>query len=89
MKICIAYSLRDPILYGIMTEELVIRDIRIDEAAGRGDSDSRMTSLSLCHLNSNQSPIIKYIALSQLVICKNEWRVHTREKLEGWSLTLV
>ena len=26
-----------------MTEELVIREIRIDEAAGRGDSDSRMT----------------------------------------------
>ena len=25
------------ILYGIMTEELVIREIRIDEAAGRGD----------------------------------------------------
>ena len=30
-------------LYGIMTEERVIREIRIDEAAGRGDSDSRMT----------------------------------------------
>ena len=29
--------------YGIMTEERVIREIRIDEAAGRGDSDSRMT----------------------------------------------
>ena len=27
-----------------MTEELVIRDIRIDEAAGWGDSDSPMTS---------------------------------------------
>ena len=27
--------------YGIMTEELVIREI---EATGRGDSDSRMTS---------------------------------------------
>ena len=38
-----------------MTEELVIREIRIEEAAGRGDSDSRMTNLrSLCHLNSNQ-----------------------------------
>ena len=31
------------IRYGIMTEERVIREIRIDEAAGRGDSDSRMT----------------------------------------------
>ena len=30
-------------MYGIMTEELVIREIRIDEPAGRGDSDSRMT----------------------------------------------
>ena len=27
------------IMYGIMTEELVIHEIRIDEAAGRGDSD--------------------------------------------------
>ena len=34
-------------LYGIMTEELVIREIRIDEAAGRGDSDSRMTSFEV------------------------------------------
>ena len=30
-------------MYGIMTEERVICEIRIDEAAGRGDSDSRMT----------------------------------------------
>ena len=29
-------------MYGIMTEERVIREIKIDEAAGRGDSDSRM-----------------------------------------------
>ena len=29
-------------MYGKMTEELVIREIRIDEAAGRGDSDLRM-----------------------------------------------
>ena len=46
-------------MYGMKTEELFIREIRIDEAAGRGDSDSRMTSFevimrSLCHLNSNQ-----------------------------------
>ena len=35
--------------YGIMTEELVIREIRIDEAAGRADSDSdsRMTSFEV------------------------------------------
>ena len=30
-----------------MTEELLIREIRIDEAAGRGDSDSQMTSSSV------------------------------------------
>ena len=30
-----------------MTEELVIREIRIDEAAGRGDLDSRMTSFEV------------------------------------------
>ena len=34
-------------MYGIMTEELVIREIRIDEAAGQGDSDSRMTSFEV------------------------------------------
>ena len=34
-------------LYGIMTEELVIREIRIDEVAVRGDSDSRMTSFEV------------------------------------------
>ena len=34
-------------MYGIMTEELVIREIRIDEAAGRGDSDSWMTSFEV------------------------------------------
>ena len=30
-----------------MTEELVIREIRIDEAGGRDDSDSRMTSFEV------------------------------------------
>ena len=30
-----------------MTEELVIREIRIDKAAGRGDSYSRMTSFEV------------------------------------------
>ena len=34
-------------MYGIMTEELVICEIRIDEATGRGDSDSRMTSFEV------------------------------------------
>ena len=30
-----------------MTEELVIREITIDEAAGRGDSDLQMTSFEV------------------------------------------
>ena len=30
-----------------MTKELVIREIRINEAAGRSDSDSRMTSFEV------------------------------------------
>ena len=33
--------------YGVMIEELVIRKIRIDEAGGRGDSNSRMTSFEV------------------------------------------
>ena len=33
--------------YGIMTEELVIREIRIDKAAGRGNSDSWKTSFEV------------------------------------------
>ena len=35
------------ILYGIMTDELVIHEITIKQAIGRGDSDSRMTSLEV------------------------------------------
>ena len=34
-------------MYGLMTEELVIREIRIDEAAGPGDSDSRRVIMPL------------------------------------------
>ena len=38
-----------------MTEELVIREIGIDDAAGRGDSDLQMTSFEvIMPLNSNQ-----------------------------------
>ena len=33
------------IMYGTMTEELVIYEIRIDEAVDQGDSDSQMKSL--------------------------------------------
>ena len=32
-----------------MAAELVIREIRIDEAAYRGDSDSRMTSFDVIY----------------------------------------
>ena len=40
-------------MYGIMTEELVICEIRMNEAAG--NSDSRMASFEvISHLNSNQ-----------------------------------
>ena len=34
-------------MYGIMTEELVVCEIRIDEDAGPGDSDSRMSSFEV------------------------------------------
>ena len=46
-------------MYGIMTKELVLREIRIDEAAGRGDSDSRMMSFEvIMPLNSVGSFVI-------------------------------
>ena len=57
-------------LYGIMTEELVIREIRIDEAAGY--SDSQMTSfeiiMPLKNSNHFESPIVRRIVYSRLVI---------------------
>ena len=34
-------------MYGIMTKELVIREIRNDNAAGQGDLDWRMTSFGV------------------------------------------
>ena len=34
-------------MYGIMTEELVICEIRINEATCKGDSDSRMKSFEV------------------------------------------
>ena len=49
-----------------MTEELVIHEIRIDEAAGRGDSDSRMTSFEVIMPLKLQS--IKILILSVLDI---------------------
>ena len=50
-----------------MTKELVIREIRIDEAAGRGDSDSRMTSFEVIVPLKHQSTMkdtVRSIALS-------------------------
>ena len=44
-----------------MTEELVIREIRNDEAAGRGDSDSYMTSFEvIMPLKLQSSKILIY-----------------------------
>ena len=43
------------ITYGIMTDELVICEIIIDEAAGRGDSDSWMASFEFIMLLKLQS----------------------------------
>ena len=40
-----------------MTEELVIREIRIDEAGGRSDSDSWMTSFEVIMPPKLQSTI--------------------------------
>ena len=68
-------------MYGIMTEELVIHEIRIDEAAGRGDSDSRMASFEVIMPLKLQStkiikyanyPIVRCFALYRLVIRENE-----------------
>ena len=41
-----------------MTEEHIIREIRIDEAAGRGDSDSLMTCFKVIMPLKLQSPKI-------------------------------
>ena len=43
-NICMSTRQQDHLMYGIMTEELVICEIRIDEAADGGSSDSQMTS---------------------------------------------
>ena len=60
-----------------MTSKLVIREIRMEEAAGRGDSDSRMTSFEvIMPLNSKlkstmKALFLKFVALSRLVIREN------------------
>ena len=51
-------------MYGIMTEELFIREIRIDKAAGRGNSDSRMTSFEvIMALKLQSTKILIYLYL--------------------------
>ena len=50
-------------MYGMMTKELVIHEIRIDEAAGRDNSDSRMTSFEVImplQLQSTERALVKY-----------------------------
>ena len=52
-------------MYGIMTEELVIREIRINDTACRGHF-ATLTPINY------ESPIVRYVALSWLVIRENE-----------------
>ena len=62
-------------MYRIMTEELVLRGIRINEAAGREDSDSRMTSFEVIMPLKLQSPmkaIVRGVELPLLVFRENE-----------------
>ena len=48
---------------------LVIREIRTDDTAGRGDLDSRMTSYEVINY---ESPTVRCVALPRLVIRENE-----------------
>ena len=55
-------------MYVIMTEELIIHEIRIDEAAGKGNLDSRMMrfkdTMPLKLQSTNyEIPIARYVAL--------------------------
>ena len=45
------------VMYGIVTEEHVIHEIRIDKVAGRCDLDSQMTSYEVIRLLKLQSTI--------------------------------
>ena len=59
-----------------MTKELVIHEIRIDEPADRGDSNSWLTRFKvIMQLKSPinyESPIVRCFALPRLVIRENE-----------------
>ena len=63
-------------MYGIMTEELVIHEIRINIAAGWGNSDSLMTGCEVIMPPKLQStPIVRMRYTVSLVIRENEWCV--------------
>ena len=47
--------------YGIMTEKLVIREIRIDGAAGRGDSDQARTQVGCTGCPGNHLFVLKFL----------------------------
>ena len=59
-----------------MTEELVTCEIRIDEATGQDDSDSRITGFKVImplKLQSTYgSPTVRCVAWSRLVIHENK-----------------
>ena len=60
-------------IYGLMTEKLIICEVRMDKAAGRGDSDSRMTSFEVIMPLKFQSTMkILCVTLARLVIRENE-----------------
>ena len=72
-KIHVLISLRAIcyMMYGIMTKELVIRQIRINKAAGRGDSDSRMISFEVIMPLKLQSTKILIIEFETYNLCCN------------------
>ena len=77
-------------MYRIMTEELVLSGIRINETTGREDSDSRMTSFEVIMPLKLQSPmkaIVRGVELPLLVFRENECL--NKGKMAGWSLIQV
>ena len=55
-----------------MTEELIIREMIIDEAAGRGDSDSRMTNFEVIMPLKHQST--RKVLLCCIFSAGNSWK---------------
>ena len=64
-------------MYEIMTEELVIHDIWIYEVAGRGDTDSSVTSLEdimpFKLQNNYEISFVRCVTLPRLVVREKEW----------------